>query len=66
MPKEGEPTGFITNYFSILDTKWNYPYLIMLAFWSTIYIESWKRKQNILKYIWAVEEREKEITQSQT
>lgn len=60
----GEATGFITNYFNILDTKWNYPYLVMLACWSTIYIESWKRKQNVLKYVWAVEERDKEISQS--
>ena len=66
VPGEDEATGFISNYFSILDTKWNYPYLFMLAGWSTVYIESWKRKQNVLKYVWAVEERDKEITQSQT
>lgn len=43
-PEEGKPGGFIVGYFSILDTKWNYPYLFLLAIWSTIYIESWKRK----------------------
>ena len=39
----------------------NYPYLFILAIWSTIYIESWKRKQNTVKFIWAVEERKDEI-----
>jgi len=63
--KEEEPDNFINNYFAILDTKWNYPFLIMLAVWSTIYIESWKRKQNTVKHIWASEERGKEIKKSE-
>ena len=54
-PKEGELDNFFENYFAILDTKWNYPFLFMLAVWSTVYIESWKRKQNTVKYIWASE-----------
>ena len=29
----------------------------MLALWSTWYIESWKRKENTVKYIWACESR---------
>lgn len=37
----------------------------MLAVWSTVYIESWKRKQNTFKYIWASEQRSKEIKQSE-
>ena len=59
--EEGVPDDFISNYFAILDTKWNYPFLFMLAVWSTIYIESWKRKQNTVKYIWASEQRSKDI-----
>ena len=44
---------FLISYFGNLDVAWNYPYLVMLAIWSTLYIESWKRKQNTIKYIWA-------------
>lgn len=62
VPKEGEYNGgFIDSYFNALDTKWNYPYLCMSAVWSTIYIESWKRKQNTVKYYWASDERKDEI-----
>ena len=63
-PKEGEPNNRILTYFEILDTKANYLFLFMLAIWATIYIESWKRKQNMVKYIWASDQRIKEINQS--
>lgn len=53
--------GYLDHYFEILDTKWNYPFLCMSAVWSTIYIESWKRKQNTVKFYWAIDERKKEI-----
>ena len=43
-PTEEEADTFLTNYFASLDTKMNYPYLLLLAIWSTVYIESWKRK----------------------
>jgi hypothetical protein len=55
----------IDKYFSILDTEKNYVFLYVLATWSTIYIESWKRKQNTVKYIWASEERIKDIKSSE-
>jgi len=42
-PPESE-SNIIISYFAILDTKFNYPFLFILATWSTIYIESWKRK----------------------
>ena len=42
--EEEQPKDPITAYFSILDTKMNYPFLVILALWATIYIESWKRK----------------------
>ncbi len=50
--EEGAANSFLDAYFGVLDTVWNYPYLLMLAVWSTIYIESWKRKQNTVSYIW--------------
>ena len=56
--------AFLQSYFTSLDTSWNYPYLILCAIWSTLYIESWKRKQNTIKYIWASEQREKDIKKS--
>ena len=65
VPKADEPTGYVSYYFAILDTKWNYPYLFLLAVWSTVYIESWKRKQNTVKYIWASEQRIKDIKSSE-
>lgn len=64
---EGEYQGnFLDSYFAILDTKWNYPYLMMTAIWSTIYIESWKRKQNTVKFYWASDERKSEISAGET
>ena len=61
-PADADYVGtYIDSYFLILDTRWNYPYLCMLAIWSTIYIESWKRKQNTVKFYWASEERKSEI-----
>ena len=42
--EEPQATGFITSYFAILDTPLNYVFLVILAIWITIYIESWKRK----------------------
>jgi len=60
-PPEAASASFADSYFAILDTRMNYPYLFILAIWSTIYIESWKRKQNTVKFIWAVEERKDEI-----
>ena len=56
-PKEGESDFPIMKYFAILDTKWNYPFMLVLALWGTVYVESWKRKQNTFKYVWAGEQR---------
>lgn len=64
-PKEDEENDFLSNYFAILDTPYNYPFLVLLAVWITIYIESWKRKQNTFRYIWAIKEREHEISKSE-
>ena len=61
-PEEEEfNESYIDSYFSILDTRMNYLYLLMSAIWFTIYIESWKRKQNTVKFYWASDERKEEI-----
>ena len=60
-PEEDEGNSWLQIYLSVLDTSANYPFLILLAFWSTIYIESWKRKQNTVSYIWGLQERRHEI-----
>ena len=52
----------IARYYDSVDQWENYPYVIMLALWSTWYIESWKRKQNTIKHIWAAEERLADIS----
>ena len=59
--EEGNEVGIITSYFEILDTPVNYIFLVFLALWITFYIESWKRKQNTLKHMWATESRKHEI-----
>ncbi len=59
--EEGAANSALDAYFGVLDTIYNYPYLLMLALWSTIYIESWKRKQNTVSYIWGSQERKVEI-----
>lgn len=35
-----------------VDNKWNIIYCIFLAMWSTIFVESWKRKQSEFAFIW--------------
>jgi hypothetical protein len=52
---------YVAKYFESVDQAENFLYIIMLALWSTWYIESWKRKQNTLKYIWAGEARLNDI-----
>lgn len=55
LAEESGFNGFLQSYFKNLDTAWNYPFLFVLAVWSTLYIESWKRKQNTIIYVWAAE-----------
>jgi len=52
---------YVAKYFESVDQAYNFFYIVMLALWSTWYIESWKRKQNTLKYIWAGEARLNDI-----
>ena len=55
--KEKDSDWFLPSYYASVDSYWNYLYVVVLGLWSTIYIESWKRKQNTLKYMWASEQR---------
>ena len=55
--KEETGESFVPAYYASVDSYWNYLYVIVLGVWSTIYIESWKRKQNTIKHLWASEER---------
>ena len=55
--KEDGSDWFLPNYYASVDSYWNYLYVVVLGLWSTIYIESWKRKQNTLKHMWASEQR---------
>ena len=54
-PEKETEASYIATYFASLDTVFNYPYLLILAVWSTLYCESWKRKQNTIIYLWASE-----------
>ena len=42
--EEDGDNNFFTNYFIAIDCKMNYPFMIFLGLWGSIYIESWKRK----------------------
>ena len=52
---------YVTAYLDEIDTPWNYIYLILISVWSTVFVESWKRKQNTIKYLWALEEKRQNI-----
>ena len=51
---------FVT-FLETVDNPVNYLYLLMMAIWSTFYVESWKRKQNGLNYLWGQDERAEDI-----
>ena len=48
-----------------MDTPVNYFYLLFIALWSTFYVESWKRKQASIQYIWGLNEKEEQITEAE-
>ena len=54
----------MTAYLEEIDTPLNYLYLIAISVWSTVFVESWKRKQNTIKYLWALEEKRHNIKKS--
>ena len=35
-----------------IDSAWNGVFAVFLAVWSTVFVESWKKKQNRLIYEW--------------
>ena len=63
--KEPDADWFVPTYYKSVDHYWNYFYVVVLGVWSTVYIESWKRKQNTLKYMWASDQRMSDITSAE-
>jgi hypothetical protein len=47
-----------------VDTPWNYFYILFISLWSTFYVESWKRKQATIQYLWGLNEKEEQIKKS--
>lgn len=47
-----------------MDTPVNYFYILFTSLWSTIYVESWKRKQATIQYLWGLNEKEEQIKKS--
>ena len=60
--KEGQ--NGLTAYIANVDIPLNYFYILLIALWSTFYIESWKRKQATIQYIWGLNEKEEQILSS--
>ena len=38
-----------------LDTPYNAVFGIFITFWATCFVESWKRKQKVIQYLWSCE-----------
>ena len=53
--------SFLISYLRNVDTPVNYAYILFIALWSIFYIESWKRKQATIQYIWGLNEKEDQI-----
>ena len=51
-------TLWMESYLEQVDTTWNYAFLFVIAIWSTLYVESWKRKQATIQYLWGLLEKE--------
>ena len=49
---------WMESYLASVDTTWNYAFLFVTAIWSTLYAESWKRKQATIQYLWGLLEKE--------
>ena len=41
-------------FYATFNTEWNGLYAFILVIWTTLFIESWKRKQNVLASYWHV------------
>lgn len=55
---------WMESYLDNVDTTWNYAFLFVTAIWSTLYCESWKRKQATIQYLWGLLEKEEQIKKS--
>lgn len=59
-----EDESFFVAYLQNVDTPVNYIYIFFIALWSTFYVESWKRKQATIQYIWGLVEQEDHLKKS--
>lgn len=64
--RQEEGQGIVTSVLEHVDTQWNYLYVLLVSIWSTIYVESWKRKQNTLAHIWGLNEQRGDILKQVT
>lgn len=42
----------------------SYIYCVVLSLWSAYYVESWKRVENILEFVWGLDEQSEQITKA--
>lgn len=52
-----EDEDYLTAHLRASDSAWNYAYVVFMFLWSSIYFESWKRKENSLNFLWALNDR---------
>ena len=45
---------FLESFLHNVDNVWNYFYVLFMAIWATLYVESWKRTQNVLRFVWGL------------
>ena len=57
--EDGE--NYFMSYLRNVDTPINFIYIIFISFWSTFYVESWKRKQAAIQHLWGLNEKEEQI-----
>ena len=60
--EEGE--SYFISYLKNVDTPVNFFYILFISLWSTFYVESWKRKQATIQYMWGLNEKEEQIKKS--
>lgn len=46
------PEFTMDNYFAFIDSEFNCLYGILLAFWYTMFIETWKKREASLMFEW--------------
>ena len=60
--EDGE--NYFMSYLRNVDTPINFFYIVFISFWSTFYVESWKRKQAAIQHLWGLNEKAEQIKQN--